>query len=179
MTLESQQYPIGKWQMNDDYSNIEIEEMISQIETFPMRLEYEVQSLLEFQLNTPYREDGWTINQVIHHCADSHLNAVLRIKLALSLTNPTITPYPEDVWATMNDYDLPFNNSTTLLFCVHKKLSCIIKNLNETDLNKTYYHPEYKKTFRVKDVISLYAWHGNHHLGHVKLGIERAKILHG
>jgi hypothetical protein len=177
MTLEQQQYPIGQCNYKDEYSQDELQNMILQIETFPMCLERNVESLLEFQLNTPYRDGGWTINQVIHHCADSHMNALIRIKLALSEDNPTIKPYLEDKWAVMDDYTLPFNNSITLLFCVHKKLTLLLKSLSEGQLNRTYLHPQYERSFRVKDVICLYAWHGNHHLAHVQLGIQRAKNM--
>lgn len=175
MILESEQYPIGPCPYQEVYSQADLARMILDIETFPMRLEHAVQGLLEFQLHTPYRDGGWTINQVIHHCADSHMNALIRIKLALSCDNPSINPYPEDLWAMMPDYDLPFNNSTTLLFAIHKKLNVLLRSLTDAQLERTYYHSEYKRTFRISDVICLYAWHGNHHLAHVQLGIAKSR----
>ena len=149
--------------------------MIIDIETFPKRLQIVCQHLIELQLQTPYRESGWTVNQVIHHCADSHMNFVIRLKLALSEQNPTIKPYDEALWAEMSDYDLPFNNSITLLFCIHEKLSKLLKNLSENDLEKTYFHPQYERSFTIKDLICLYSWHGNHHLAHISSLIERMK----
>ncbi len=177
MTLEEQQYPIGHCKYQESYTEAELKSMMLEIETFPARLENKVQHLSEVQLFTPYREGGWTIHQVIHHCADSHMNAVLRIKLALSNDNPTINPYPEQIWAEMSDYELPFNHAVTHLFCLHKKLIALIKGLSEEQLNRTYYHPQYQKQFRIKDVICLYAWHGNHHLAHIDLGITRSMNL--
>ncbi len=147
--------------------------MLLDIETFPKRLELSVQHLLEFQLQTPYREGGWTVNQVIHHCADSHMNFLLRLKLALSEENPAIKPYKEALWAEMPDYELPFNNSITLLYCIHHKLLKILSALNEEQLERTYYHPEYERSFRIKELICLYAWHGNHHLAHITSLKER------
>lgn len=176
MIHEQEQYPLGKFEVKENYSNNELQQMLLDLETFPLRLEHELQGLLEFQLNTPYREGGWTINQVVHHCADSHMNALLRIKLALTEDNPTISPYKEDLWAELPDYNLPFNNSVTMLFCIHKKLMLVIRNLSQVQLMRTYWHPQYEKSFRVIDVIALYAWHGNHHLEHVKLGIEKSNL---
>lgn len=166
-TLEQLQYPIGKCQYPEIYTHEIIQKMLLDIETFPKRLELEVQNLLEFQLQTPYRENGWTINQVIHHCADSHMNFVIRLKLAISEENPSIKPYAEALWAEMPDYDLPFNNSITLLFCVHEKIIKILRLLGEAQLERTYYHPQYDRSFSIKDLICLYSWHGNHHLAHI------------
>lgn len=171
--LEQLKYPIGPCQYQSEYSPQELQTMLMDIETFPERLELVLQHLSEEQLKTPYREGGWTVNQVVHHCADSHINALVRIKLALSNDHPTILPYPEDRWAEMADYQLPFNNSMTLLHALHRKLTSLLRSLTEEELNRTYFHPQYQKEFRVKDVICLYAWYGNHHLAHVKLVAEK------
>lgn len=167
--MEHLQYPIGPCQYKEEYTAADMQRMLLEIEYFPKQLETVVQHLSEEQLNTRYRPGGWTVNQVIHHCGDSHLNALLRIKLALSTDNPTINPYPEDKWAEMSDYNLPFNQTITMLYCIHAKLNAILRTLDENQLNRTYYHPEYQKTFRIKDVICLYAWHGQHHVGHINL----------
>ena len=165
-------FPIGECAFKDEYSAEEMRTMFLAIETFPKRLELIAQHLTEKQLAQTYREGGWTVNQIIHHCADSHLNALLRVKLTLSNDNPTINPYPEEIWAEMADYKLPFNIAITLLYCVHAKLNSIIRQLLEAELNRTYYHPQYQRSFRLKDVICLYAWHGDHHLAHIKLAIN-------
>lgn len=171
--IEQLKYPIGPCVYQEEYSPQELKTMLMDIETFPARLELILQHMTEEQLQTSYRDGGWTVNQVVHHCADSHINALVRIKLALSLDHPTINPYPENLWAEMADYQLPFNNSITLLHSLHRKLSALLRSLSEEDLNRTYYHPQYQKEFRLKDVICLYAWHGNHHLAHVKLVAEK------
>ncbi len=172
-SLEELKYPIGPCQYPEEYTQELLQKMLLDIETFPKRLELEVQNLLEFQLQTPYREGGWTVNQVIHHCADSHMNFVLRLKLALSEDNPTIKPYLEALWAEMPDYDLPFNNSITLLFCIHQKIMKILRTLTPEKLERTYFHPQYERSFRIKDLICLYSWHGNHHLTHISTLKER------
>jgi hypothetical protein len=166
-TLEQLQYPIGRCEYPSVYTHELLQSMLLDIETLPKRMELAVQHLLEFQLQTPYRENGWTLNQVVHHCADSHMNFLLRLKLALSEDNPTIKPYDEALWAEMPDYQLPFNNSITLLFCIHAKLMLILRSLQPEQLDKTYFHPQYKRSFSIRDLIALYSWHGNHHLAHI------------
>mgnify|MGYP000877872712 FL=1 len=174
-TLEELQYPIGPCQYPEVYTDAILQKMLQDIETFPKRLELEVQNLLEFQLQTPYRENGWTVNQVIHHCADSHMNFILRLKLALSEVNPTIKPYREEIWAEMADYELPFNNSITLLFCIHQKIMKVLRSLTSEQLDRTYFHPQYERSFQIKELICLYSWHGNHHLAHISTLKERMK----
>ncbi len=167
MNLEELQYPIGRCQYPDQYTPELLSQMMLEIETFPKRLELAVQQLDEYQLQTPYREGGWTVNQVIHHCADSHMNCVLRIKFALTEDKPTIKPYNEALWAQCEDYTLPYNNSITLLFCIHEKIMKLIRSLTPEQMERSYIHTQYNREFSVKDVICLYAWHGNHHLAHI------------
>lgn len=175
MNMEELQYPIGKCQYPVHYTDAALRSMLLDIETFPARLEHAVQTLDEFQLQTPYRPGGWTISQVVHHCADSHMNCVLRIKFALTEDAPNIKPYKEDRWALCADYKLPFNNSITLLYAIHRKILALVKELTPIELERTYFHDEYKRTFTIKDVICLYAWHGNHHLAHITSLKERMK----
>lgn len=167
--IEQLKFPIGPCKYQDVYSEEDIKRMILDIETFPLRLEQVAQHLTEEQLQTSYREGGWTLNQVIHHCADSHMNMLIRLKLTLSESGVTIKPYQEDLWAEMVDYTLPFNNSMTLLHAVHKKITVLLKNCNNEDLEKIYLHPQYNRSFRLADMICLYAWHGNHHLAQINL----------
>ncbi|HOZ52942.1 MAG TPA: putative metal-dependent hydrolase [Chitinophagaceae bacterium] len=171
MSVDPQRYPIGECKYPELYTPELLKQYKLAIETFPMRLEHIVQHLDIDQLNKRYREGGWTVNQVIHHCADSHMNCVMRIKFALTEQSPEIKPYDEAAWAETADYDLPFNNSITLLFAVHRKIMKLIDSLNDEQLNRTYYHNQYKRTFSIKDVICLYAWHGNHHLAHIQNAI--------
>jgi hypothetical protein len=172
MSIHSLQYPIGKCLFQENYTPEQRKQYTLDIETFPMRLEHIVQHLNEQQLQARYRPGGWTIHQLIHHCADSHMNALLRIKSALTDEDAQIKGYDEDRWTQTADYTLPFNNSVTLLFALHRKLHTLIKSLDETDLAKRYYHLSDQRFYRVSDIICLYAWHGNHHLAHICQAIE-------
>ena len=173
MTSVQQRYPIGPCEYPAAYTANLLTQYLLDIETFPMRLEYVVQHLDADQLQLRYREGGWTINQVIHHCGDSHMNAILRIKLALTDENPSINAYQEDRWAETADYDLPFNNTITMLFAIHRKLLKLLESLSEEQRNRTYFHTQYQRSFSINDVICLYAWHGNHHLAQIQVAITQ------
>ena len=173
MNLEQLQYPIGQCVYPVHYTDTMLKSMLLDIETFPARLEMAVQTLDEYQLQTTYRDGGWTVNQVIHHCGDSHMNCLMRIKFALTEDVPTIKPYMEDKWAQCADYYLPFNNSLTLLYCIHRKIIALVNALSPLELDRSYYHQQDQREFRIKDVICLYAWHGNHHLAHITSLKER------
>lgn len=165
--LHSLQYPIGEFVLPENPSAEDIKKAIQDLEYFPTWIESLIENMDEPQLHTTYREGGWTVAQVVHHCADSHMNCLIRIKLALSEDEPTIKPYFENLWAEMKDYELPINNSTTLLHCVHKKIVSILLNCTALDMARTYIHPQYQKTYTVRDVLFLYAWHCRHHFAHI------------
>ncbi|QLH47355.1 MAG: putative metal-dependent hydrolase [Bacteroidota bacterium] len=173
MNLEQLKYPIGQCPYQDEYTADLIQQYITSIRYFPEHLEGVVQHLNEIQLQTPYRPGGWTVNQVIHHCADSHMNMLIRLKLALTEDCPVIKPYLEAMWAEMPDYALPFNVALTILHAVHRKIDAILQGIAPEQLKSTYVHPQYHKTFRISDVICLYAWHGKHHLAHITELIKR------
>lgn len=169
MDLETLKYPIGKYTPPEPISDEQIKIWIGEIETLPKRLSDLVSTLNEEQLNTPYRPGGWTGKQVIHHLADSHMNAFIRFHLALTETNPTIKPYLENKWAELPYLkEVPIDISLSIITNVHARLIYLLKSLTTIDLEKTYVHPEYNKTFKLREVVGLYAWHGNHHLGHIK-----------
>jgi len=118
-------------------------------------------------LQTPYRPDGWTVQQVVHHIADSHMNAYIRFKLALTENNPLIKPYDEKLWAELPDSNLTdINVSLDLIKALHKRWTNLLKQLDEKELNKEFLHPE-SGMKKLKESISHYAWHGNHHLAHI------------
>src|SRR5690606_20074411 len=118
--------------------------------------------------------DGWTIRQVIHHLADSHLNAFCRIKLTLTEDSPTIKPYHEADWARMDDYiKMPVSHSIDILRGLHARMVFVLKNLSATEREKFYIHPEYGRTYTLETVMALYAWHCNHHLAHITSLMER------
>ncbi len=162
-----EKYPIGECVYPEVYTQKDIEEYIHTLDTFPSVLEHTVQHLSEQQLQTCYRDGGWTINQVIHHCADSHMNMLIRLKLALTETNPIIKPYDEAAWATIADYDLPFNNSIVILYAVHKKIVRILKSITPEQQTRIYTHPQYMRQYTIQDIMCLYSWHCKHHLAHI------------
>ena len=144
------------------------EQWLADIKFLPNAIENAVHDLNEEQLQTPYREGGWTVHQVVHHVADSHMNAVIRFKLGYTENNPTIRPYNEKLWATTPDtLNLPVNISSTLLYALHQRWYEFLRNFTEDDWNKTVYHPEHKKEFTLWFLLGMYAWHGRHHVAHI------------
>lgn len=167
-TLEKLRYPIGKFIAPEIYSKEYLDEKISEIATFPERLKKEVTNLTDEQLDTAYRHDGWTIRQVIHHCADSHMNCFIRIKWALTEDTPTIKFYHEDRWGELYDnLSMPIQPSLSLLEGLHFRMAYLMNSLSESDLDKSFIHPEHNSEFKLKEIIGTYAWHGNHHLAHI------------
>ncbi|WET01092.1 YfiT family bacillithiol transferase [Flavobacterium sp. YJ01] len=168
LDLEKLKYPIGKFIVPDDYSVEYLSAKIEEIETFPSRLEKEVIHLTDEQLDTPYRPDGWTVRQVIHHCAESHMNCYIRIKWALTENNPVIKAYDEVLWSEIHDnLTMPIKPTLDLLNGLHFRLGYILKSLSESDLEKTFIHPSDNSENKIKKIIGTYAWHGNHHLAHI------------
>lgn len=166
--LEKLRYPIGKFIAPEIYPKEYLDGKISEIATFPERLKKEVLHLTDEQLDTPYRQDGWTIRQVIHHCADSHMNCFIRIKWALTEDTPTIKFYHEDRWGGLQDnLTMPIQPTLSLLEGLHFRLTYLMNSLSESDLEKSFIHPEHNSEFKLKEIIGTYAWHGNHHLAHI------------
>lgn len=166
--LEKLRYPIGKFEKPETITPEMIERCIAEIAAFPKRLQIEVLPLDEDQLETPYRPDGWTIRQVVHHCADSHMNCLIRFKWALTEDHPTIKFYYEDRWAQGNDNQhMPIAPTLQFLDGLHFRLAYLMNGFSDADLKRTYVHPEHGKVFELAEVICLYAWHCNHHLAHI------------
>ncbi len=170
--LQQLKYPIGEFTLPNTISAQDISKWIDDIEKLPNDIENLTASLTENELNYIYRPNGWTIKQVVHHCADSHINSITRFKLALTEDTPTIRPYFEDRWAKLNDYQEPIDTAISILKGVHTKLGILIRNFNEEDLQRTFVHPEHGKIFTLKETIGLYAWHSNHHLAHIEQALE-------
>jgi hypothetical protein len=168
MTLEQLQYPIGKFEKPETISKEILTKWISDIATFQTRLKSEVNHLTDEQLDTQYRPEGWTVRQVVHHCADSHINSFTRFKLALTEEKPVIKPYWEDRWAELPDgKNLPIVHSLMLLEGLHSRWTVLLNSLTEQDLNKKFIHPEHGLEFALRENIGIYAWHCNHHLAHI------------
>jgi len=161
-----ERYPIGKFECKGEITNEVVKTWIEEIEELPGLLRSVVKNMNMEQLDTPYRLGGWTVRQVVHHLADSHMNAYIRFKLALTEENPTIKPYQEDKWAELRDSKLPINVSLELLTALHKRLVQLLRSLNSNDLKRTFLHPESGEV-SVGRNIGMYAWHGRHHLAHI------------
>jgi len=171
--LELLKYPIGKYQKPAAYTPELLHEWISIIEALPSWLDVVIENLDEQQLQTPYRPGGWTVNQVIHHLADSHINAYVRVKLALTEDNPQVKPYEEALWAELPDKDVPVNVSITLLHALHRRWAVLLKHLSPANWERTFYHPDSKRNFPIWEVTAIYAWHSRHHMEHVRRLRER------
>lgn len=167
--LEQLKYPIGIPNIPETISNDLINNWIETIEEFPKKLELLVLFLSDEQLNTCYRKEGWTIRQVIHHCADSHHNSYTRFKWTLTEDSPTIKAYHEDRWANLFDSKTaPTELSINSLKSLHAKWVYLLKGLSDKDLNKSFIHPDGDEKISLKKNIGIYAWHCNHHYAHIE-----------
>lgn len=160
-------YPVGKFESRSKLNREERGSMIEQISAAPARMREAVRGLTESQLNTPYREGGWTVRQVVHHVPDSHLNGYTRLKLALTEQEPTIKPYDQSAWADLADSrDTPVETSLMLLESVHDRWVRLLRSLEGPAFERTFRHPEHG-TVTVDWLIAMYAWHGRHHVAHI------------
>lgn len=168
MNIEKLKFPIGKFEKPEVITVEQIKQWIAEIQSFPERLRNEVAHLTDMQLNTQYRQDGWTIRQVVHHCADSHINSFTRFKLALTEDKPTIKPYAEELWAELIDSKLyPISPSLQILEGIHERWTHLLKTLSPDQLKCTFIHPSSNEIISIAENIGIYAWHGNHHLAHI------------
>jgi hypothetical protein len=166
-------FPIGKYEPQP-FSDRQKREWLQEIQFLPGLLETAIENLDEKQLNTPYRDGGWNTIQVVHHVADSHMNAYIRFKLGLTETNPTIKPYEEALWADLADVKaVPINISITLLYALHTRWHSALLNLPAEAWNRTVFHPESKKEMSLYYLLGMYAWHGRHHVAHITSLRER------
>jgi len=168
MIIEQLKYPIGKFEKPTTITKEILVKWISDISSFPIRLQNEVSHLSEQQLDTQYRPDGWTIRQVIHHCADSHMNSLTRLKLALTEDQPIIKPYYEERWAELADSkNMDIEPSLIMIDGIHKRWTFLLNNLTEDQYQRIFIHPEHGETIKTDENIGVYAWHCNHHLAHI------------
>lgn len=159
-------YPIGKFELQPFSQELK-EQWLNDIKFLPTDLEMAVTNLDEFQLDTPYREGGWTVKQLVHHVADSHVNAYIRFKLGLTEDNPPVKPYEEKEWALLNDVQtVPINVSLTLLHALHQRWVAALKDITEEQWQRTVFHPQHKD-ISLWFLLGMYAWHGKHHTTHI------------
>ena len=161
-------YPIGDFSCPEVTTPSDRAQWIGEIAATPAELRAAVAPLNAAQLATAYRADGWTVSQVVHHVADSHLNAVIRFKWALTEPHPTIKAYNEVEWAKLPDYaETPLAVSLALLEALHQRWVILLESLTEQDFARGYRHPESHRDFRLDQVLANYAWHGKHHTAHI------------
>ncbi len=165
--MEALRFPIGRFELDPQPTRAKHKGWIDQIGRVPGELRALVQDLSERQLDTPYRPDGWTVRQVVHHLADSHLNAYVRTKLALTEEEPTIKPYDEAAWAELPDGSTsPIESSMSLLEALHARWVAALRALDEDAFKRTLNHPEHG-VITIGWIVQSYAWHGQHHIAHV------------
>ncbi|HYH79858.1 MAG TPA: bacillithiol transferase BstA [Longimicrobium sp.] len=166
-------YPVGKWTRPDDVSVAQRAEWIGEIAAMPAKLHAAVDGLTEEQLDTQYRPGGWTVRQVVHHVPDSHMNAYIRIKLALTEPVPAIKTYEEAEWAMLPDSrDTPIETSLTLLDALHERWVLLLRAMAQEQWARTLLHPQWGEV-RLDHILSLYAWHSRHHVAHITSLRER------
>jgi hypothetical protein len=173
---DSLKYPIGPPQLSSaPLTSAERTAFIQQLADLPAQLTAMARAAGGERLQMPYRPGGWTGRQVIHHVADSHMNAYVRFRLALTEDNPTIKPYEEGAWAELPDVGAtPITVSLALLEALHMRLVTLLYHLSEKDWQRTFYHPGNQRTSTLDQTLALYAWHGQHHLAHLKLLVPAA-----
>ena len=160
-------YPIGKFQMPKEITPALRQSAMTEIAGTPAKIRAAVKGLTDSQLETPYRDGGWTVRQVVHHVPDSHMNAYIRLRLALTETAPTIKPYDESAWANLEDAkNAPVDVSLNLLDALHERWVRLLRSLKPEDYARTLVHPEHG--VRTVDwLLFLYTWHGRHHTAHI------------
>jgi len=160
-------YPVGKFELPKEVTPALRQAAIQELAATPASVRAAVAGLSEAQLDTPYREGGWTVRQVVHHLVDSHVNAYIRLRLALTENQPTIKPYDENIWANLEDArSAPVEVSLKLLEPLHERWARLLRSLNAEQYARTLVHPEHG----VKNVdwlLFLYSWHGRHHTAHI------------
>jgi uncharacterized damage-inducible protein DinB len=161
--LDALRYPIGRFNAAAAGSRAE---QIDTLRNLPADLRAAVAGLNDTQLDTPYREGGWTVRQLVHHIADSHANSYIRVKLALTEDDPTIKPYDEATWANLPDSRLPIDASLALTDAIHTRLVHLLESMSDADYQKTFRHPE-RGQVTLANNLAIYDWHSRHHLAHI------------
>jgi uncharacterized damage-inducible protein DinB len=172
--MEDFRYPVGQFSYSGTLSESQIETAINDIKAAPAMLREMVKTLNDIQLDTPYRRGGWTVRQVVHHLADSHINAYVRLKLALTENKPMIRPYNEVQWAELPDASDAIEPSLNLLDTLHTRWVSLFRKLKVNDWHRRLIHPEMGE-MSVDELLAHYAWHGRHHIAHIAALCERMR----
>lgn len=161
-------YPTGRFSFDSEVTPEKRAKSIAAIREAPAAFRSAVRGLNDAQLNTPYRPDGWTVRQVVHHVPESHMNAYTRFKLGITEDNPTITPYDEHAWASLPDVPRePIETSLALLDALHKRWVTLLETMKPEAFARTVVHPEYQRPLTLDYLLQMYAWHGRHHTAHI------------
>ena len=168
-------FPIGKFSFPESVTAEQREQWISEIAQVPQQLRAAIAGLNETQIETPYRDGGWTVRQVVHHVPESHMNAYIRFKLALTENEPAVTAYDEDAWAKLPDVaDTPLETSLAILDAVHDRWVRVLRRIEGPQWQRTFRHPQIGLV-KLEGNLALYAWHGRHHTAHVTSLRDRMK----
>ena len=172
--MEDLRFPVGRFQRPASLTPEQRRAAIEAVVATPTRLRAAVRGLSDAQLDTPYRPDGWTVRQVVHHVPDSHMNAFIRFKLALTEDTPTIKPYDESAWATLEDArSTPVETSLVLLESLHDRWVRVLRAMSDADFSRQLNHPD-NGIMNLDQLLALYEWHGRHHVAHVTSLRERS-----
>jgi uncharacterized damage-inducible protein DinB len=169
---EDLSYPVGKFSRDFELTNELKQELIKKIAELPQKIKAAIENLTEEQLDTSYRPEGWTVRQTVHHVADSHLNSLIRFKLALTEDVPTIRPYYEDRWAELADSRLPVDHSMKIIEGLHARWISLLDSMSDADFQRKLIHPD-SGEWTLGQFLGLYAWHGRHHTAHITRLRER------
>jgi len=176
ISLEQLKFPIGKFSFSAEKDNYSIEEAIEAIAKLPERLHAVVSDLTDAQLDTPYRPEGWTVRQLVHHIADSHMNAYIRFKLILTEEKPPLKAYHQEGWANLPDSKLPMTISLQLLEALHQRWVEVLNAITNWEL--AGFHPEHERDLSLRFLLSMYSWHSRHHVAHITNLREREGWFH-
>lgn len=180
--METLRYPIGRFSPPDQYDKAWKFKAIDNIRYLPRNIELAIENMDEVFLQTPYRPGGWTVHQLIHHIADSHINAYTRFKLALTEDKPVIKPYEQALWATLPDVaSNPVNVSITLLHALHRRWVSLLEGMSDEEYNRKLIHPEQRNEISLWEMLAQYDWHSRHHLAHILHAKEqflKSKMIH-
>ena len=166
-TIDTLRFPIGKFVRRDSYTDADRAKSVAQMTALPSALAAAISGLSDEQFSTPYREGAWTVRQIVHHLADSHAHALIRLKLALTEDEPTIKAYDQDAWAMLADVrDVSPLVSVAMLAATHERMTAVLRSMKAEEYSRAFIHPKNGR-MTVDNLVAMYAWHGDHHVAHL------------